>query len=254
MDQSGLDIAGDLPQRGIRSQALVRVIDGALSEAMVFAARRAIARLKDSRFRESYFTTFWLDDDAEPQNAVERAVRLLSRKARPRGCKGAEWWIGRSYTNDVPIEFHFDEDVRGSAGLRHPKLSSVFFFNRVRGGQLAVTDARPGKGPATRLQAVAPRRNRYAIFAGDLLHGVLDARGRTPDRKLPGPRGRLRVTLVVNFWAVRPSKVPAWSESKLYEALGGVRDRMPGGARDRVAGGGRDRVRASDYRARRGAR
>jgi hypothetical protein len=222
MDQSGLDIAGDLPQRGVRSQALVRVIDSALPDATVDAARRAIARLGDSRLRESYFTTFWLAGDREPQHAVERAVRALSRKARPRGCSGAEWWLGRSYTNDVPIEFHFDEDVRGKKAV-HPKLSSVFFFNRVRGGQLAVTDARPGSGAATRLEAVQPRRNRYAIFAGDLLHGVLDARGRTPQRRLPGPRGRLRVTLVVNFWAERPSKVPAWSESRVYRALGTAR-------------------------------
>jgi len=222
MDQSRLDIAGDLPQRGIRTQALARVIDRALPETTVSAARRAIARLKDSRFRKSYFTTFWLADDREPQHDVERAVRALSKRARPRNCTGAEWWIGRSYTNDVPIEFHFDQDVRGRE-KRHPQLSSVLLFNRVRGGQLAVTDAKPGTGPATRLQAIKPRRNRYAIFAGDLLHGVLDARGRTPDRKLSGPRGRLRVTLVVNFWAERPSKVPAFRESKLYRALAPAR-------------------------------
>jgi hypothetical protein len=221
MDHSGVDIAGDLPQRGIRSQALVRVIDEALAEALVAGARRAVARLGDSRLRESYFTTFWLDRYATPCNSVERAVRELALLARPRGCAGAEWWIGRSYTNDVPIGFHFDEDVRGSS-RRHPAISSVFFFNRVRGGQLAVTDARPGEEPA-RLEAIKPRRNRYAIFKGDLLHGVLDAEGRTPRRKLPGPRGRLRVTLVVNFWRQRPSKVAAWNESKLYRALGPAR-------------------------------
>jgi hypothetical protein len=210
-------LRGDLPQRGIRSQALVRVIDGALPEALVAAARRAIARLKDSRLRESYFTTFWLANEAAPRNDVERAVRALSRKAKPKDCAGAEWWIGRSYTSEVPIGFHFDEDVRGRQ-KRHPQLSSVFFFNRVRGGQLAVTDARPGF-EAEKLEAIKPRRNRYAVFDGDLLHGVLDARGRTPNRKLPGPRGRLRVTLVVNFWIERPSKVPVWSESRLYRAL-----------------------------------
>jgi hypothetical protein len=184
---------------------------------MVAAARRAVARLKDSRLRESYFTTFWLADEEEPRNDVERAVRALSRKAKPGNCTGAEWWIGRSYTSDVPIGFHFDEDVRGRQ-KRHPRLSSVFFFNRVRGGQLAVTDARPGF-EAKRLEAIKPRRNRYAVFKGNLLHGVLDARGRTPDQKLSGPRGRLRVTLVVNFWTERPSKVPVWSESRLYRAL-----------------------------------
>ena len=33
----------------------------------------------------------------------------------------------------------------------------------------------------------------------------------------------LRITLVVNFWAGRPGNVPAWSESKLYRALGPAR-------------------------------
>jgi hypothetical protein len=200
---------------------LVRVIEHALPEATVRAVRRAIARLGNSLLRESYFTTFWLDDSREPSNDVEQAVRALQKLARPRGCSGAEWWIGRSYTNEVPIEFHFDEDVRGNS-KKHPQLSSVFFFNRVRGGQLAVTNARPGE-EASKLAAVKPHRNRYAIFKGDLLHGVLDANGRTPSRKLPGPRGRLRITLVVNFWAGRPSKVPVWSESKLYRALGPAR-------------------------------
>jgi hypothetical protein len=61
---------------------------------------------------------------------------------------------------------------------------------------------------ATRIESVKPRRNRYALFAGNLLHGVM-----------PGPRGRLRVTLVVNFWAARPTGVPSWEESNVYRAL-----------------------------------
>ena len=159
-------------------------------------------------------------DDAESRgakaaHAVEEAVLALWRRAGVR-CAGVEWWIGRAYTTRLPIEFHFDHDVK--AGSRHPLFSSVFFFNPVRGGHLAVTDARHGH-EATRLETVKPRRNRYAIFPGDLLHGVLDARDRTPGRALPGPRGRLRITLVVNFWDRRPTTVPTWSESNLYTAL-----------------------------------
>jgi hypothetical protein len=195
---------------------LVRIRDGALPEALVRRARRAIAGLGKERMRESYFTTFWLARRARPAHAVEEAVAALMLQSRVR-CAGAEWWIGRAYTTDLPIEFHFDHDVKGS-GRRHPLRSSVFFFNSVRGGHLAVTDARPGR-EATRLESVKPRRNRYAIFRGDLFHGVLDARGRTPDRPLPGPRGRLRVTLVVNFWKRRPTGVPTWKASVLYRKL-----------------------------------
>jgi hypothetical protein len=195
---------------------LVRALDGALPEALVRRARRAIAGLGSERLRESYFTTFWFARGAQPAHAVEEAVAALMLRARIR-CAGAEWWIGRAYTTDLPIEFHFDHDVKGS-GRRHPLWSSVFFFNSVRGGHLAVTDARPGR-EATKLESVKPRRNRYAIFRGDLLHGVLDARGRTPDRPLPGPRGRLRVTLVVNFWKRRPTGVPTWKASRKYRRL-----------------------------------
>lgn len=196
----------------------MRVIEPALPEALVRRARRAIARLGSERFRESYFTTFWLERGESPGNAVEEAVLALWKGTGTR-CAGVEWWIGRSYTSRPPIEFHFDHDVKGNV-RRHPRVSSVFFFNKVRGGQLAVTDATPGSGEPTRLEAVKPRRNRYALFAGDLLHGVLDARGRTPGRPLPGPRGRLRVTLVVNYWPKRPTGVRAWAQSGVYRRLG----------------------------------
>ena len=196
----------------------MRVIEPALPEAVVRRARAAVARLRNEKLRSSYFTTFWLADGAEPAHALEEAVLALWKRARPRGCAGAEWWIGRAYTTRIPVDFHFDQDVKGRR-LRHPRLSSVFFFNSVRGGHLAVTDQVPGSGAATRLQAVAPRRNRYAIFAGNLLHGILDARGRTPGRPLDGPVGRMRITLVVNYWDVRPTAVPTWRESGVYRSL-----------------------------------
>jgi hypothetical protein len=219
MDQSEFDIgAADLPQRGGGSQALVRVIDAALPAALVRRARAAISRLGRERLHSSYFTTFWLPRGGAPAHALEEAVLALWKLARPRGCAGAEWWIGRSHTTRVPVEFHFDQDVKGRL-RRHPRLSSVFFFNPVRGGQLAVTDQVPGGGTATRLETIAPRRNRYAVFAGNLLHGVLDARGRSPGRRLPGPAGRLRVTLVVNYWERRPADVPTWNESGIYRSL-----------------------------------
>ena len=182
-------------------------------------ARAAIARLGSERLRESYFTTFWLPRGTEPAHAVEEAALALWRRAGVR-CAGIEWWIGRAYTTSVPVEFHFDQDVKGRK-VRHPLFSSVLFFNSVRGGHLAVTDQRPGARAASRLETVKPRRNRYALFPGDLFHGVLDARGRTPGRRLPGPRGRMRVTLVVNFWNEPPAKVPTWKASRVYRRLSG---------------------------------
>jgi len=189
-------------------------VDGALPASLARRARRAIARLGTSRLRESYFTTFWLPDGARPGHAVEEAVLALWKLAGVR-CAGVEWWIGRSYTNRLPIEFHYDQDVKGRR-RRHPLGSSVFFFNRVRGGQLVVTDQTPRRRAPTRLQSVKPRFNRYALFAGDRLHGVMK-----------GPGERLRVTLVVNFWRARPTDVPTWSESGMYRALCGTSRASP---------------------------
>jgi hypothetical protein len=197
---------------------LIRVVDDFLPAPLVARVRRAIARLGNERFRESYFTAFWLARGARPAHDVEEAVLALWKRAGVR-CAGVEWWIGRSYTTRVPVEFHFDQDVKAGRGLRHPLVSSVFFFNPVRGGQLAVTDQIPGSAAATRLETVKPRRNRYASFAGNLFHGVLDARGRTPGRPLAGPRGRMRITLVVNYWARRPTDLPAWAQSGKYRSL-----------------------------------
>lgn len=209
-----------MPQSGPAGQDLVRKIERALPESLFRRARRAIARIGTEGLRKSYFTTFWLPRGADPAHAVEEAVLALSAIAAPAGrWSGTEWWIGRSHTTDLPIGFHFDEDVKGPR-IRHPLLSSVLFFNSVRGGHLAVTDQRPGSGEATRLATVKPRANRYAVFAGDLFHGVLDARGRTPGRRLPGAPGRLRITLVVNFWERRPTGVQEWTAGRTFRKLG----------------------------------
>jgi hypothetical protein len=212
---------------------MARVVADALPEPLFDRARRAVARLGTQRLRESYFTTFWLPRGATPAHAVEEAVAALWPIAAPGArCTGAEWWIGRSYTTVVPIGFHFDQDVKAPRGLRHPTLSSVLFFNRVRGGHLAITDQRPGPRGEPRpriagaLRTVAPEPNRYVVFDGRLFHGVLDAKGKTPGRRLAGPRGRLRVTLVVNFWARRPTGVPEWRRSRLYRSLAEKGDRI----------------------------
>src|ERR1041384_4279579 len=194
------------PQRKL-AVMLIRVIEGALPDSLARRAQRAIARLDST----SYFTTFWMPRLAEPRHAVEEAVAALWRLAQVR-CAGVEWWIGRAHTDALPIGFHFDHDVKGLR-RRHPLLSSVFFFNAVRGGQLVVTDQTPRRRAATRIESVKPRFNRYALFAGNLMHGVMK-----------GPGERPRVTLVVNFWRARPTDVPTWAESGKYARLCTSRD------------------------------
>lgn len=210
------------------SGQLARTVDDALAEALVRRARGMLTRLGTQQIRQSYWTTFWLPRDAAPAHALEEAALALWPLAAPGPrCLGIEWWLGRAHTTRIPVGFHFDQDVKAKSRFRHPLLSSVFFFNAVRGGQLAITDQRPGPrgeprpARASEMIAIAPRRNRYAIFPGDLFHGVLDARGRAPGRIVPGAPGRLRLTLVVNYWERRPTAVPRWSESRAYPLLRG---------------------------------
>ncbi len=220
-----------------RTQERIKIVDGALSAPLFRRARAAIGRLGAERLRQSYWTTFWMPLTASPAHALEEAVLALSPLALgARRAAGAEWWLGRTYTTRVPIDFHFDQDVklRESGGpLVHPLVSTVLFFNRVRGGQLAVTDQLPDDRGEPRpvrpraLQAVAPRANRYALFRGDRYHGVLDAHGQVPTAPLPGPPGRLRLTLVVNFWRAQPTGVVCWRQSRAYRALAPRATRRP---------------------------
>jgi hypothetical protein len=211
------------------------VIDSAAPAALLGKAGRLFARLGEQRMKEGYFTTFWLPSGAPPAHAFEElaislsAHGLRSAGERAREIAGLEWWLGRSYTNHIPLGFHFDLDVKGRGAVRFPIVSSVFFFNSVRGGQLAITDqlpdakSRPTPAQPTQLEAIAPEPNRYALFDGRRYHGVLDANGHVPGRKLPGPRGAMRRTLVINYWAARPAEVPTWAESRAYRALRAVR-------------------------------
>src|SRR5258705_12468534 len=111
MDQWEFDIgSGDLPHRGSRSQDLVRVMDGALPGSLVRRARAVIASLGRERLRSSYFTTFWLPEQAHPAHPGEEAGRAPREAPRPPGWAGGGGWIRRPFTPPIPGGFHFDQD------------------------------------------------------------------------------------------------------------------------------------------------
>ena len=123
------------------------VIDAAAPSALVSRAARLFTRLGTQRMKEGYWTTFWRPLGARPAHAASTAFEELALALLPHAqtqagsgaerIAGIEWWLGRSYTNHVPLGFHFDLDVKGRGAVRYPVVSSVFFFNAVRGGQLA---------------------------------------------------------------------------------------------------------------------
>jgi hypothetical protein len=206
--------------------SLVHLVDGAVSASLFRRVRERVARLGGERLEQTYQTTFWFPFHA-PSAVTEEVILALRPLVPQKGVVGVEWWLSRMWTRDVQVDFHRDRNealARRTGRQRHPRLSSVLFLNRVQGGALAVTAQRPDRrNPALApwpldADLVAPRPNRLAWFDGRLTHGVLDAQNQVPDRKLR-QRGQLRMTLVMNWWPVRPSNVPEFAGTRVYAAL-----------------------------------
>ena len=208
---------------------LLSLHDAALPDALFFRLWRAVRGLGNERLRESYWTSFWFDL-GPPRTLVDEAVLALQRRfpAVLAGVAGVEWWLGRTDLRRVPIELHCDRDnalFDRTGTLRHPAVSSVLYFNRVKGGALLVTDQRPARGgkklfpEAPRDWAfAAPRPNRFVHFAGNLVHGVLDRNNAIPGKPIPGPPTPLRYALILNWWKRRPQGVSAWT-GRVYSSL-----------------------------------
>ncbi|WP_224369780.1 hypothetical protein [Hyalangium versicolor] len=207
-----------------------KLTDSALPAPLFRRLARRVGALGTERLRTTYQTTFWYDF-SEPTNVVEEAILVLQpHVVKHLRIAGVEWWLSRMYATDVRVDFHQDRDEKlalRTGKLVHPRLSSVLFLNRVRGGALAITrhlpdPSNPSLAPSQLddLTLVAPRPNRFVVFDGKFTHGVLDANNQIPDGKLPG-RARQRRTIALNWWTKRPTDTPAWAETKLYRALGG---------------------------------
>ncbi|MBZ4417231.1 2OG-Fe(II) oxygenase [Myxococcus sp. RHSTA-1-4] len=209
-------------------ETLVQLTEAAVPAPLFRRLLRRVGALGTERLRQTYQTTFWYDF-GPPANVVEEVILAL----RPgvvgkRRIAGVEWWLSRMDPTDVRVDFHQDRDEKlalRTGKLVHPRISSVLFLNRVRGGALVVTREMPDpENPSlapSRLDTadlVAPRPNRLVLFDGTLTHGVLDAENRIPDGRLPG-RARQRRTLAMNWWGHRPTDVPAWAETRFYRAL-----------------------------------
>ena len=210
-----------------RSGPLVRVVDGALPPALFERLRRGVKAIGTKGIRRTYETTFWLDLRSRPSALPELAIVCLSRTFRDAGARGVEWWLSRMWTHDVRVDFHRDRDERlalAGGPDRHPRVSSILFLNRVKGGALAVTAQAPDpSNPALvplplEADLVGPRPNRFVHFDGRLTHGVLDAKNEVPTSSRRA-RGELRLTLVMNGWALRPHGVPTFEEAGRYRVL-----------------------------------
>ncbi len=208
---------------------LVQLTEGALPAPTFRRLLRRVGAVGSERLRDTYQTTFWYDFGAPTTVTEEVILALRPLIAGRRRVGGVEWWLSRMNTTDVRVDFHQDRDEKLALRTRrlvHPRISSVLFLNRVRGGALAVTEEppdpdRPSLAPRRldTLTLVTPRPNRLVFFDGTLTHGVLDANNQIPTGRLPGTV-RQRRALIMNWWPARPTDVPTWKEAGVYRALG----------------------------------
>lgn len=211
-------------------QPFVTLVDPALPRPQFRRLFAAIQSLGTERLRESYQTTFWFDFSAPPASLVEEAALHLRERIpadRRADVVGVEWWLSRMRTSNVKVDFHHDRDnayFERTGKERLPRLSTVFYLNRCRGGLLAVTSKRlnadnPAMAPDVHdFDFVEPAPNRFAFFDARLAHGVLDARNQIPGQRLPTEAG-WRLAIAINFWHRRPDEVPTFAESRHYRGL-----------------------------------
>jgi hypothetical protein len=166
------------------------IFDDALDRPMLRALRRQIGRKQ--RLHGLYLLP------TPPKNAVERAIQRLHAFARPsQQCAAAEWWVNRLEPS-AAFPFHFDKNERVFSRERrfvHPERASVFYLSD-EGGPTRVLRCTPEALDGAQTfegRDCHPRVNRYLVFDGDLLHGVVPAEA---------PCAGLRVTLLVNWWSV----------------------------------------------------
>lgn len=140
-------------------------------------------------------TPVWYRLDQKPRTFIEQAIGRLHAIVRPGPeCVGVEYWM-RAQPANTGFPFHFDRDEAIRAWVSSPRLASILYLSDV-GGPTLILDALPTNTlRPMRGVAILPRRGRYVIFPGMLLHGVQ-----------AGPPSRWpRVALFVNWWDQKPA-------------------------------------------------
>src|SRR5207249_9355440 len=165
----------------------------------------------------SYITTFWVPLGAKPTNIVEECVSQLFILVQPGPlCIGMEWWLGRLKYGES-LRFHTDRDrsLRKQTGqIVHPLWSSILYLNRFPSSPTVVFDqvlSPDGKSwvppEPTFVKTLDAVPNHYAVFRGDLRHGVVanEAEQQPPGLSRETEKSpELRMTLLVNYWDRRP--------------------------------------------------
>jgi len=156
--------------------------------------------------------TRWMPLGATPRTALEEAILHLAKlaKADPARLVGFEWWV-QAIGGAAPLGFHVDKDEAVASHekyLLHPLWSSVFYVTSTGGGTLITNQYSPrgnGYEPEVATEAAwsFPEENKFLLFNGTLLHGVVP--GSATGTGGTG-QGIERITFLVNFWHVKPKE------------------------------------------------
>lgn len=168
------------------------------------------------------YKTRWFPKDQEPRTAIEEAITRLRDVVMPGDNNaGAEWWVQRVDASGPKssIGWHVDKDESVASNqhyLSHPEYASIVYLTDLGGATLITNQWSPqGNGymppEATEGFLSYPKRNKYTIFYGELLHGVLQG-------PVPAP-GQKRLTFLVNWWDEQPIE-PNCSKLKYKEVVG----------------------------------
>jgi len=172
-------------------------------------------------------STLWFQAGQSPANAIEASISRLQARVADAAARGGinaeagaqwvgcEYWV-RTQTNRRGVATHYDMDVgakrRGVVLL--PAMSSIIYLGNISGGvggvgaaelspgPTVILDQRPATEHTLRTGEVAhapavpaagefvwPRRGRYAVFAGNIHHGVM-----------PTDDDGHRTTVLINWW------------------------------------------------------
>jgi hypothetical protein len=196
----------------------IELFSDALPLALFRRLVRAVKAVGMERVEGTYETTFWFPAGAQPCNIAEECVSTLYNELHPGAeCIGMEWWLGRlKFGESLPFHTDRDRSLRKLTGeIVHPLWSSILYLNRFPSSptivydQVLAPDGKswiPSEPEAGRSLEAVP--NHYAVFRGDLRHGVVanavtkegtNRSGRTT--KTPP----MRLTFLINYWHRRPA-------------------------------------------------
>lgn len=217
--------------------ASVHALDGALPVGMLTMLQRALSSTSPFWSEHGYacvgkpspFFSFVHElphpvakgRAARPPTGLDRVFEKLRDLAVARFPKAAaaryvEWWA-HCRPHGVGHQLHYDSDDEGRGGVRNPLVSSALYLTGAVGGPTVVTEQRMGSGLAEKAWSVLPAVNRYLLFDGRLLHGVVPGRG-----GIDADAGARRTTLMVAFWDKIEPRREGTGAAQLfpYDALG----------------------------------